>query len=179
MIFPDLHGRQQTKEEAWDGTEEQRLSLLKVVTALASKRDMHQLAYHRYWCFYHALAVPALIISSAIVVISGMQVEVPGLVAILSGVNTTLLALAQMLEYQSQKNAHMAAAKLYEKLKDKAFFLMTSVEQEIYEASYDDQQALKQRFAQISQKNQLLYRGGDNENVRDIRHASSHTTRPP
>ncbi|CAE8637017.1 unnamed protein product [Polarella glacialis] len=89
-------------------------------TFFKHKCSMHTMAFDRYWRYYHSLAVPALIISILIAAVSALEPESVVVVTVLSSINTCILALLQMLEYQTAKNAHLSAAKLFDKLRDQA-----------------------------------------------------------
>jgi len=108
--------------------------LVRTMSALCMKRDLHMLAHKKYKRRYYSFMTPTLIISAAITCIqlawpdSGLGgLQKSTIVAILSAINTVLIALTQMFEFQSLKDAHLTAGKAFNSLKDKQWSMSIKI----------------------------------------------------
>merc|ERR1719229_1439481 len=87
---------------------------------IAKSRNQHNAAAEHYKHLYMMLAVPSVVMAAAIGVV---EVVIPGdgpwrktTVAIVSALNTCLLTISNMYGFQSVKDQHFQAAKLYSTL---------------------------------------------------------------
>merc|ERR1711920_37535 len=108
--------------------------LVRTMSTLVLKRDLHMLANRKYKRRYYCFMAPTLIFSAAITCIqltwpvSGLGgVHSSTIVAILAAINTVLIALTQMFEFQSLKDAHLTAGKAFDSLKDKQWSMSIKI----------------------------------------------------
>lgn len=83
-----------------------------------TRRMMHTYAFEHYSWRYYLLMVPSIIISAAIAALTATLQDPTIVVTVLASVNTCLISILQLLEYQTLKSDHLKAAKMYERLNE-------------------------------------------------------------
>jgi len=81
---------------------------------------MHELANVYYSQIYHCLMFVTIVLSSVTAVLHDISPNwkwTPRSISLIAGINTCLLALLQLLNFQTKKDMNLIAVKLYDSLK--------------------------------------------------------------